>query len=222
MWGFGWNQRKRFMPQAVKPAAKRAKTLAGKVTRLQRQVALLKPEVKVLYTPISQSNITQAAGFIAYVSDVLQGTGEGGRVGDNVRGVSIRLRGTMEPTGSTSFRVCIIKDLDSNGVIPVIGSSANAVFENFIARTTFQNTATMKRFRVLWEQYFSAATITQGALNAGYFDSGVIKLNTVSTYVAAGGTVADAGKNQYYIIILVDDADTADVNARVQFKYTDV
>jgi len=223
MFSFGWGQRKRFARAAMaKPAAKRAKTVAAKVTRLQRQVALLKPETKYQISGISVSNIAAATGYINYVSDIVQGTTDNTRIGDSIRPQWIQLRGVSSTVGAIGFRVMIVKDADSNGAIPDIEGSTSSIFLDAVARTTCQLTATRKRFSVLFDKYYTTNSLTYGANNAGYFDSGPIKLSGISTYRATGGTVADGGKNQYYVVVLVDDADTLDLNARVVFAYTDV
>jgi len=175
MFQYGWKNRKPYLSNGFPNKRFRVhapKTVAAKITRLQRQVALLKPEVKWFYSTVSVSNVTQAGGNITYVSDVVQGTTDNTRVGDSIRPVSIQLRGTCEPTGSTDFRIMIVKDTDSNGVIPTIAGTAESIFIDFIARTTYKNSLTAKRFSVIYDRYYSANTITYGAMNAGYFDLG--------------------------------------------------
>jgi len=211
--GWAWGSRS---------APKKAKTVAAKVSRLQRQVALLKPEVKTFYQSISVSNVTQAAGNITYVSDVQQGTSDTTRVGDTIRPQYIRLRGQISPSGPTAARLMIVKDSDSNGVIPTIAGAAESIFLDFTARCTAQNSLTDKRFTVVYDRYFSTNAQIYGSNNAGYVDSGKIKLSGVSTFRANAGNNTDAGKNQYYFVCVVDDADTADINFRTELWFTDV
>jgi len=201
---------------------KKAKTVAAKVTRLQRQVALLKPETKIFYASGSQSNVTQAAGVIMYHSDVVQGTADNNRIGDSIRPQWIQLRGMCNISGQTTFRVMLVKDSDSNGVVPSIAGAAESIFIDFLARTCFRNSLTHKRFTVLYDKFVNDRQLTYGANGGGYFDSGKIKLSGVTTYRASAGNNTDAGKNQYYVVIVVDDADTADFNWKTEMGFTDV
>jgi len=206
----------------AKSHVKKAKTVNAKISRLQRQVALLKPEVKYFVTSQSINNVTQAAGAIAYVSDIQQGTSDNTRIGDSVRGVSFRVRGTGEPTGSTDFRFLVIQDMDSNGVVPVISGTAESIFYDFTARACMVQSLTANRYKVLWERYYNASSIVYGDSNGGYIDTGYIKLSKPITFRANAGNNTDAGKNALYVVILVDDADTMDFNFRTELKYTDV
>jgi len=204
-------------------ARKKAKTVAAQVTRLQRQVALLKPETKIFYASVSVSNVTQAGGNITYMSDVVQGTADNNRVGDTIRPQWIQLRGEGEQTGgATNFRVMLVKDSDSNGVIPSIAGAAESIFIDFLARTTYPNSLTAKRFTILYDKYFTTNSITYGANGGGYVDSGKIKLSGLTTYRANAGNNTDAGKNQYYVVVVVDGADTLDINFKTMMGFTDV
>lgn len=202
-------------------APKKPKSVSAKVTRLQRQVALLKPETKTFTTSISTSNVTQAAGLIVYISDIQQGTNSSTRIGDSVRGLRFRIRGQIVGVNAAAARVMLIKDDDSNGVIPLIAGGAEAIFNDFTARSTMRNQLTTKRFSVMYDKYWSSPTLQYGANGGGYIDCDV-KLSCISTYRANAGNNTDAGKHQYYFVMLVDDADTLDINAKAEFSYSDV
>lgn len=203
--------------------SKKAKTLGAKVSRLQRQVALLKPEVKEIFTTASTSNVTQAAGLVQYVSDVIQGTAESNRIGDTIRCTEIEVRGFISDTANvTTARLMLVKDNDSNGVIPSISGTAQSILTSFSARQTYPANQTSKRFTIIYNEVWNGVNATLGTGNGGMIQSGPIMLRGVSTFSSSAGTNADAGKNQYYLVLLVDGADTADINAVVRLRYTDV
>jgi len=203
--------------------AKKAKTVAAAVSRLQRQVALLKPEVKTFFSEVAAINVTQAAGFIQAISLIRQGTDINNRVGDSVRGVKLGFKGEMSDNGGgTSVRVLIIRDSDSNGTTPVIGGAVSAVFvTGFVARIATQRSETKKRFTILYDKYLPEQAYTNGAMGAGYFEW-ESALSSVTSYLSDGATTASASKNQYYMVVLVDGADTADFNFMCRFDYSDV
>lgn len=199
------------------------KTLNNKVTRLQRQVALLKPESKAKLTAMSISNITQAAGSISFLSGIDQGTTDEQRVGDSVRMQSIRVVGLFNPLGSVvHMRWFVVKDLDTNSSTPSIAGSSQSILDSFVPRVAYPLQATKKRFKILAEGSMTTQQEVNGFGGAPFFDTGKIKLNCVSTYVATGSTSASGGKNQFYFVVIVDGADTLDFNARSEIMFTDV
>lgn len=208
---------------ATKRVYKKAKSLPAKVTRLQRQVALLRPEEKVFQGTISVNNITQAAGNIQYVSAVLQGSADSSRVVDTIRPTYIRVIGLVNPfLLVTQVRMFLVKDLQSNGVIPTIGSATSSILTTFLPRTALPTTTTRKRFKILWEYSMTDNQALQGVDGSPYFDTGRIPLSGVTTFQATTGGVADALKNQYYFVTIVDGADTLDYNAGYEIGFTDV
>lgn len=214
--GWGWG--------AKMAPMKKAKTLPAKVSRLQRQVALLKPETKLSYGALSTNNITQAAGAIMYCSPVPQGALDNDRIGDTIRPQFMRVRGHITGINTVGclVRFIVIKDTQSNQATPVISGATYGVFSSFVARTAHIRPESVKRFKVLYDYTMSGEAMTSGFGNAPFFDTGVIKLSGVTTFTADGGTTAGAGKNQYYMVVLVDGADTGDLNAESTLGFTDV
>lgn len=217
------NRKRVYGGSAPKRVYKKAKSLPAKVTRLQRQVALLRPEEKVFQGTLSVVNVTQAAGSISYVSAVLQGSADSNRVGDTIRPTYIRMIGLVNPFGSvTQVRMFVVKDMQSNGAIPTIGSATSSILTTFLPRTALPNVANRKRFKILWEYSMTDNQAAQGVDGSPYWDTGRIPLSGVTTFQATTGAVADALKNQYYFVAIVDGADTLDFNAAYEIGFTDV
>lgn len=211
--GWGWKGSKE---------PKRNKT-SDALTRLQRQVALLKPEVKYFQGTISNSNITQAAGICISVSDVLQGITDANRVADDVRAISIRVRALFtDVTAVTLLRFLVVKDKETNGVSPTVaGNSVTSIFNSVNPRAAMQLSSNRKRFTILYDQSFTNTQAASGYYRAPFVDTGVIKLSGTTSYLGTAGATTDLGRNQYYVVILVDGADTADVNGGWEFCFTD-
>lgn len=216
------NRKRVYGGSAPKRVNKKAKSLPAKVSRLQRQVALLRPEEKVFQGSLSVNNITQAAGSIQYVSLVLQGSGDSNRIGDTIRPTYIRVVGLVNPFGSvTQMRMFLVKDMQSNGLVPTI-AGANAILTSFVPRIALPNVANRKRFKIIWEYSMTDNQALQGVDGSPYWDTGRIPLSGVTTYQGTAAAQADALKNQYYFVTIVDGADTLDYNAGYEIGFTDV
>jgi len=222
MWGFGWNQRKRFFGSAKNgPPAKKAKTLATKVTRLQRQVALLKPEVKHIVTLANFVNITAAAGGIQPLVLVDQGTTASERVGDVIRAQSIEI---IISEGSVSagaqVRFIIVKDTQNAGAVPTISGSTSAVMSSFSPSTAFLNPSARPRYKILYDDIHVHETLAYSEYPSSIRRCG-FKLNFPITFIGAGG--GDYGKNSLWLIVLTNDAaGTMDIVAEYDLAFTDV
>lgn len=210
--GWGWKGSK---------DPKRSKTVAAKVSRLQRQVALLKPEVKRFSSTLSQANISQAGGFIQCLSLQVQGSDDVNRIGDSIRGVYIRVVGLLSQFSNLT-KVYVVKDKESNGTTPVIAATSNSIFNSFNPRNAILNHERRNRFSVLYERAITSASATYGFAKDPYFDTGEMKISGLTTFIGTAGTTADSGKNQYYIVVLCDGADTTDLNGTAEMGFTDV
>lgn len=218
---FGWRQSKPFAKR--RKFNPKPKSVAQKVTRLQRQVALLKPEVKYFQGIFNTANITQAAGLIVFLSGMTQGSADNNRIGDSIRPKSIRCRGLFADSAAvTQLRMLLVKDNDSNGLTPVISGATTAILTTFVPRSAFLTNQNKKRFTIMYDRYMTLTSITNGYSAHPAFDTGVIKLSGLTTYINSGGTGADAGKNQYYWVVLTDGADTLDLNGGWELGFTDV
>ena len=213
------------------PAAKRyskARTVNSKVVALQKKVALLSPEVKSFFISISEANITAAAGRIFRLSNIVQGLTDVNRVGDKVRVLNIKLSidaGQFFATvgGSpTSYRVAIVKDLMSNGVLPTISGAVTSIYNSFTPfNQQMVQKVTRNRFKVLKQWYVDSNQLAGGTRS--WTIPMNIPCNFVQSYLSSAGTIADADKNQLYLVITTNDgASTLDIGGLAEISFTDV
>jgi len=215
---------------AYSGCAKRSRTVAplsAKVKALQKKVALLRPETKVLQTTVNVTNVTDTVGSITYLSGVAQALTDTGRIGDkihvtNISG-AISAYNNVAAANNYIYSVFIIKDSDSNGVVPVISGTAQAMFTSFNARLAFTQTGTTERFKILARHDFAANAAALGGPQSGTFQKFNIKLNHTLTYRDTSSAQTGAGKNALYMVIITDDtADVVDFVAPVAIEYVDV
>lgn len=205
--------------------AKKAKTVAAQVSRLQRQVALLRPEVKYFYSGVSNANVTAAGGVIFPLAVCNQGVGVDERIGDQVRGQFIRFTNTyVRGSGSNGkqYRYIVVKDNDAAGAAPAIAGSNQAVLETFDPTTTFLQNSARNRFTVLYDKLVTIDAIP--ALDMyPEVHQGYIKTAFPIRYTGSTNGAASAGKNAVWMIVITNDvANTADFTTYWEFAYTDV
>jgi len=116
----------------------------------------------------------------------------------------------------------IVKDMQSNGLVPLVGGGALTILNALQPRTALPLTATRKRFKIIWELSMTDNQAAQGVDGAPAWDTGRIPLSGITTYQASSGINVDALKNQYYLVTIVDGADTLDYNAGYEIGFTDV
>lgn len=206
-------------------ARKRAKpnTLVNKVSRLQRQVALLKPEMKIFQSTGNFGNIS--TNQIQYLSAIAQGSDKINRIGDTIRLKYLYIKGDIEDWATTTkelFHLALVLDKDSNGVVPAVSGTAESIFTSGNATSSLVQFNTNDRYKLLWE-----FTMTDSALNNGYrglpYWEAKIPLNYVGTFRDTSGAQTGAGKNALYFTVIVNTAAlVADVNFAWEIKFTDV
>lgn len=205
---------------------KRAKTtnLTQRISRLQRVVAALSPEVKDYYAGF---NVTPTPA-VAYISPLflpVQGTSIGSRIGDTVRLKRILWRATLVSAPGATFpgitRWYIIKDADSNGATPTVAGGVTSFLQSIAPGTAMLNAPTMNRFKILKELEFTRAGMADG--NGPYNFKGTLSLDETVHFLGNAGTIADCGKNTLYVVAITDDAaGTIQFRLQLHFQYTDV
>lgn len=214
------------------PAYKRQKTTHTdhvKLARLQRQVAALRPEVKLFETGtfVPGAAPVPTAGVISPLTLIAQGTNAENRIGDICRAVSLEVK-ILPSTNSTivaasvaSYSFLIVKDLESNGVLPTI-SGANGIFVSNTPVGCIQQAETSKRFKILAQRTF---TLTEINLSRNVFIRWFLKFNHQMTFHDATATQTACGKNAMYIVMLTDDpginASHASYNVSAVLRFTD-
>lgn len=213
--------------RAPEPASKKNKTMSSdhsKLMKLQRAVAQLAPEMKWLTSTGSFTNIDDAIGSIASVSLIAQGSDDFNRIGNVVSAkqftMNIKLISGGAGGGVATYKVYLIRDLDSNGTIPSISGTVNSIFEGSQPINQLLRTAE-NRFKILRQKTLSASQL--GAGTTPYLFNWTLPLNFKMTFRGSAGTQANVGKHGLYIVIVSDDStDTVDFAYSYQLGFTDV
>lgn len=201
---------------------KRAVNLAGKVARLSRAIG--RPEVKHFQVGGTIAP-TAAAGAIAYLSGIGQGSDDFNRIGSRINlkrlHQMVMMTTTSGVTAVLSYIIYIIKDLESSGVIPVVTGTAQAIFSNANPNQAFIQPAVKDRFKIVTQFEFAAVENLNG--NRSPFRQKVLKRSDNMFYHDATGAQTGAGKNAFYIVALSNDAaNTSVFTYESEFSYTDV
>lgn len=212
-------------PKFSAQPSKKAKTVESKVSRLQRQVALLRPEIKYHLGSVNTVNLPVATGTIFPLTTMALGANPDERVGLEVRGVYLKLINTYSrnsQSAGTHYRYFIVRDKENGGAAPAIAGAAGSVLETFNPITTFQQNTGRDRFVIIYDKL-----ITVDAIPSIYSEKEVqqvdLKISMPIRYVGTTGTAASQGKNSLWMIILSNNGtDTADFNSYWEVAYTDV
>lgn len=206
---------------APKRSVKKAKTVAQKVSRLQRQVALLKPELKHFTATAVLTNITHTSGGIVNLTAIVQGAGTSDRIGDVIRAQTIEVvlaEGSV--ASGKQIRFIIVKDTQNAGVIPVVSGVGSSVLTTAAPSTAMLAPTARPRYKVLYDEIHMHSTAVYGAYTSEIRRCG-FQLNFPIHFI--GNAAVDYGKNTLWLIALTDDtAGTMDVTAAYDIGFTDV
>lgn len=201
----------------------RAAALPAKFVRLQRQVALLRPELKQNSGVVSVGSIAAASGSIVLFSANAQGTSDSTRIGDQIRIQDVRFVGVVDGiTVGMVYHLLVVRDNFSDGAFPTIAGASNAIMSSFDPRNSIQNIAQKKRFTIMWQKMSNGLVDTNGAMNGGIFDTGFLKCSGLTTYQDNTGGITGTSKNHYYLVVLVNGANTMNLNGQGLYRFTDV
>lgn len=198
------------------------------LAKLKRQVARLKPELKIFPSALAFTNVP-AAGSIGYVSAIVQGSNETDRDGNQIRpqwaDIIIQctsgLPGPNVASQYLNYAAYFIKDSQSSGVIPTISGTAQSIFVGATPYTGLVQYNTKDRFKVLKEWHWNNNQLHNGTQPC--LVRSRVRLGGVTDYHDTTAGQASAGKNAYYIVILTSDANgVVDFDSFVHFAYTDV
>lgn len=209
-------------------AGTQAKKQRVEITKLKRQVARLKPELKICPVAISFTNLPNT-GAVGYLSGVAQGSNETERDGNQIRpqyiDVKIQLTSNLPTQTATTapylYSAYIIKDMQSSGTVPTVSGTVNSMFVGNGPYTAFIQYNTRDRFKILKEFHWNNAGLNNGAQPS--MKSARVRLSGVTDFHDTTAAQASAGKNAYYLVMLTNDpAALVDFDAFIQFAYTDV
>lgn len=199
--------------------------LKTEVMRLKKQMSVRpRPELKVLQGTLTFSDVNDAAGSIAHLSAIPQGSELDDRVGDRINVSKINMMFTVTG-GSTNtatllYSFFLVKDLESSGVVPVISGTVQSIFSSFNPTAAFTLGATKERFKILARCDFGGAVLLNG--NSIDLQKRFVKTKSLTTYHDTSASQTGAGKNQYYVVMLSNDtADTVDGQCAFEIYFTD-
>lgn len=153
------------------------------------------------------------------VSEIVQGTSDLTRIGNQVRILKIHGRGIVydsaNPTGN--FRILVVRDSQFNGANPAVSD----ILTNTLTFGEYNNTNVIghggSRFEILYDKFIS--TDWKIAASPTYkFVSFTVRPKCVVTYGASTGAVSDVQKNNVFVLALGFQATTTfSINQTCEF-----
>lgn len=187
---------------------KRARTVGAEMLKLKRQVKALTPEHKVFLNSITPIAPLSAVPTISYLNAIGQGSDSFNRIGDRIRilGFETRLHldAILNNAAQNNTWFMIVKDLESNGVVPTVSGTAQAIFVGPLPQSTLIETSVRERFKVIAYYKFPGAMVDNG--NQTGCVQKDFKQNVLCTFHDGGTGTTAAGKNAYYLVGVTDSA----------------
>lgn len=194
----------------------------SKVNKLARE---LRPEVKMIDNGDVEYPID--SGVVVHISGVAQGIDYDDRIGNEVRSQSLELRYTVSRTAAGTFatlpqsmRVMIarMKSVVPGGTIPAI--------TDFLQSADFQSPSPRaerhKNISVIYDKIVDLPSTTLGAKS----ETVRLKNKALMTFTSTGATIASAGRNHLFIILMANSAqvtttDNPSFTYSSRIRYTD-
>jgi len=199
------------------------------LARLKRQVNALRPEMKCYTKTVVVSGLSGTTGSITYISDIAQGTDISNRIGDRIRVHSIDINVLMVGCGNSisgsnhqnfATGIYLVRDLESNGVVPDLSGTAQAIFtaagplQDLVQPNTRDRFKVVKKWVIGGAEYYSGNMVPQRRWHA--------KVDAVTTYHDATSGQTGAGKFAYYLVMTTEDTmNTVNIDAYLQLNFTD-
>ena len=192
------------------------KTLSKRLSKLEKEVKVQRPEVQLIDIDIQKLNIT-SAGTVVHLNAVAEGSDITQRVGDEMTSLSYNMKGAFNYSGITSgkyYRICVVEDRQQiSDTLPTCGD----VFSDTRPQSLFQTIVQRHRFKIL----HMGKLVDGGKVNLGGQSptfAHYLKYKKIVKFNA--GASSDIQKNGVYMLILTDDnANTVDFlgNSRLAF-----
>ncbi len=202
-----------------KRGGKSTKSLASQVAK--NTAALAKVEVKTTRTEFVVGPSTTTT--VTDVTQLVEGVGEGQRIGRTVQAFSISARGSCEghPTApNNKIRFMLVRDNLGSGTPPTLSNLFEGEADYHDNEHKRDDVGTNVRFTVLWDKYIILNENYDGQQQAKAWKF-YKKLNHKVTYSGAGAT--DEGKGSIFLYQGSNEASNVPtVTGDVIFKYTDI
>jgi len=209
--------------RVVRIAGWRGNRRRSTLVKLQRQVRALKPELKCFQLPYTFNN--QASGAtIAYVSNIGQGSDVFNRLGDKISMKKVYNQAFLSglAIGSQSiWRLFLIRDLESNGIIPTVSGAAQSIFTGADPGSAVVQNNVKERFKIIMIFDWSETTVVNGGTVTNLRTRWKV-LNTETKYHDGTANQTGAGKHAYYLVVMTNTGvAVGDILGQLEFYYTD-
>ncbi len=188
---------------------KKVATLAKRVSRLEKA-----REFKIIDTQLS-SNAQNSTPKITQLTNLIQGLTDSTRIGNKITITGIQLRYTVNDTITNEYRIMLVLDKQTNGVIYVSGDLLEDITaqDNIVSPVNRDN---KKRFRVFYDKVhlMSVAGVANGQGRK------FIKVNIPVMYDSTAGDITDLTSSSLSLLTVAHTASVAQT-VFVRIFYTD-
>jgi len=211
-------------------AAKRFKkkeSTTGKVARLQRVVAALRPEVKRFVNKFFTA-VTVNTQVVNYISGVAIGNTDETRIGKKIRLLSatVSIRAVSVLGGNEDWTsIYLVKDNRSNGAtMTVAGVPTTSLLDTFNPLTAVPLQANRERFKILKQWDYHGGQPASDTLNPTIpGPKQKFMCNFPLTYGDDTAAVTGADTNALYLVYLTSDASSgSNFYINCEMDFTDV
>lgn len=201
------------------------KSLSRKVRKIQGMIELKEKDLFAVGNIITPTLVP-----FSIIGAIALGTGNGGRMGTDIRATSIQWRVCFNKNATAAatvpkIRMMIFWDQQCNGADPAIASVLDLTTVTVPTLAPY-NSVNQKRFKILFDKLF---TLTSGSAVGDELTNTIVfrgkrKLSRVVKYATgAGGSVASLNTNNLVCLLVSDAAansPTSDIGFR--FIYQDI
>ncbi len=183
--------------------------LVARVRRLEKS-----REFKFIDTQLTES-AQNATPIITQLTNVVQGVTDTTRLGNKITVTGLMLRYTVEDTITNKYRIMIVQDKQTNGVIYAAGDLLEDAtsFDNLISPANRDN---KKRFRVMYDRLHLISV--NGVANGQ--GRKFVKLNLTVSYDGNAGDITDLTSSSLSLLTVAHTASVAHT-IFVRVFYTD-
>lgn len=164
-------------------------------------------------------NVGTTYSVLALSQSIVQGTGGGQRIGDNISYLRLHcsFRVDCNITATVNdLRIIVVLDKMNNGVAPVVG---DLLIGTSLTSTYSAAQIKEKRFTILYDKL---ANVTTGG-RSSFMQQRVIPLNQTASYLGTTNVVGANGKNSMWIFLVSDNnTNQPGFNMDFQIEYTDL
>lgn len=137
------------------------------------------------------------------VPDVVEGTGDGNRIGNQIRLLRVHVNGLIYDSAAATgnARILIIEDLQYNGANPAVTDilSSSATYSTYNHNNVIG--AGGARFKILADKFYTTDWLLAAA-STWHHVNFTVKPNCIVQYKGSTATAADVVKNNVYALVI--------------------